>query len=212
VCTVKFGRMSAIDSRREARFTTIGVGLAAVCVVVFSVAHSVNAWALDRDVAALDTGTGDSAFEWVGTLAIVLSAVSAGILALRRRDALLFGLAGLLAVVAIDDIVGAHEDLPGGKLILLPVLAPILLLLWFLPAHVGVAARAVRIGLALLVFSLVVGGFAERIVDRQGWGPRDAGYELKTLVKDGSEVAGWMLVATGLVAAVSPRHSRAERG
>lgn len=201
--------MSTIDNRREATFTRAAAGLAAGSIVVFGIAHAVNAWVYDREFAALDAGTGSSLFEWIGTLAVALSASAAVVCGFRERDPLLFLLGGLLAIVAIDDVLGLHKDAPGGNLVLASVLLPIFVLLWRLPRNYGAAKRATRIGLLLLAFSVVVGGVAERLVNRQDWTHRDAGYELKILLKDGSEVAGWMLVAAGLLAGIAPPRDRA---
>ena len=139
-------------------------------------------------------------FERVGTAAIAVAA-AASLLAgwLGRSSALV--LSALLAFLTLDDAIGLHEQVPAWKLVYLPLLTVIAVLLWRLSSDSRFARSTLRIGLALLAFSLVGGEIAEWQVVRQGWGPSDLGYELKILVKDGSEVVGWIFVAAGLIAA-----------
>jgi hypothetical protein len=203
--------MSTIHSRREATVTIAAAAVAALSIVVFGIAHAVNAWAYDREFSLLDAGTGSSAFEWIGTATVSLSAAALVVIGRRESDHLLMLMAGLLAVVAVIDLTGLHKHVTGGKLLLVPVLLPILVLLWRLPRSYGIARSALRIGLVLLAFSLVVGTVAERVVNRQGWTHGDAGYELKILLKDGSEVAGWTLVAAGTLAGAVAAGSRGAR-
>lgn len=185
---------------RDRRTRSAALVGGAACVVLFGVAHALNVWAFDRDYGALDAGAGSSVFERVGTAAIAVAA-AASLLAgwLGRSSALV--LSALLAFLTLDDAIGLHEQVPAWKLVYLPLLTVIAVLLWRLSSVSRFARSTLRIGLALLAFSLVGGEIAERQVVRQGWGPSDLGYELKILVKDGSEVVGWIFVAAGLIAA-----------
>lgn len=200
--------MSGREEATTRRAASIGASLAAATALAAGTAHAVNAWALDREIGLLDAGMGHSGLERIGTLAIAVSTAAVALLALRWRSTACAVLASLLAFVLLDDTLGLHEHVPGWRALYVPVLAPIFLLLWrFEPGNTTIA-RPIRAGLMLLALSVVGGAVAERIVAHEQWGHADIGYEAKILIKDGSELAGWMLVATGLAAAALPEARR----
>ena len=167
-----------------------------------------NAWMLDREVGLLDAGSDASAFERIGTLAIAVSAAAAAVLAITRSSASCAVLAALLGFLLLDDASGLHEHVPGWRLVYLPILVPVFYLLWRLQPVTPAARRSIRAGLLLLALSAFGGAAAERVTSHQGWRPGDFGYEAKILVKDGSEVAGWILIAIGVGATALPEVRR----
>jgi hypothetical protein len=181
----------------------IGGLFAAACVVGLGAAHLVNAWVLNRDIPALDAGTDGSVLERIGTLAVAVSAAAVALLAARHGPVFSLGsLTLLLAFLCVDDVLEVHESVGDAwKLLYLPILGAVLALLWIASRSLPSIAPLIQIGLLLLVVSFVLGDLAERMVDRYGWSPRHVGYELKTVFKDGAEVGGWILIATGLTAA-----------
>jgi hypothetical protein len=185
----------------SARINLVGLWLAAAVAAALVITHLINAWALDRDVGILDAGSGGSVLERVGTVAIALAAANAAVWALWRESVVPHGVvAVLLTLVCIDDALGLHEDLGGWKLAYLPILGAVFILLWMhASSHTG-AGFLIHLGLVLLAFSFVYGELAERTSTRYNWERGDVGYELKIVGKDATEVAGWVLIASGLTA------------
>lgn len=188
------------EGLRSRRLATVGIAVAGASVLLFGAAHLVNAWVFDREIGPFDAGAGDSAFERMGNLAIALSLLAVLLLAIRAGSVSAALLVPLLGFLLVDDLLGIHEHVPSWRILYLPLLAAVFYLLWRFEYADRDALRLARVGLVLLVASVVLGVVAERIVVRQGWTTGDAGYEAKILVKDGSEVAGWILIATALVA------------
>jgi hypothetical protein len=57
-----------------------------------------------------------------------------------------------------------------------------------------------RAGLGLLVAALLVNIIAPPLLERGGWDVGAWPYELKVILKEGIQLAGWVLIAFGLIA------------
>ena len=123
----------------------------------------------------------------------------------RREDDLVVGvqpedLGGALAVLGLPNVSGVWFP------IYLPVFLLTAWILWMLP----VPTRAVvRVGLLLLAVALagevLAAGWLDAL-DRYGdrWP-----YSIEVAVEEGAELGGWILIATGIAAALRPAESPA---
>jgi hypothetical protein len=98
------------------------------------------------------------------------------------------------------------------KILYLTLLAGVALAWWVARIGPPLARRAVRVGIVCLVLSIVVDTvFHELNEPLHLWLRRgDAGHEVFTLVKQGLELGGWVLVATGLYAVAAARWRSSE--
>ena len=212
--------------RAEAVDTVLLVGLiaAAAAFVVQGAVHVANI-AVDRRYGLLDADSDYGLFAWASAAVTAVAAVLAFVLAsrLRRRDYLLLGVA--LTLLALDDLFAVHERI--GELadtlglseriqlqrlvwivVLLPLLAAAAILLRRIAREPpDRAGDAVRVGLALLVLAVAAEAVTP-VLFNFDWGQNSVPYELEVVLEEGAELAGWILVVTGLAgfaAAVAER-------
>jgi hypothetical protein len=191
----------------RSRIRTAGL-VAGLAVIALAVTHTIDLWLLDRDAAWLEAGTGNSVFEWTATMTLGLCAVAAAVLALtsppHRR--ILLPLAGGLAIVFLTDATALTEKVgAGGDAAVVLILASVFVLLWLLARDLGERGGAVRAGLLLLALSVAIR--VADIISALDWADGDVGDEAKVVLKHGSELAGWILIAFGLVPAALSRRS-----
>ena len=121
----------------------------------------------------------------------------------RRRSWLL--LAALVGVLLILRIINAYDAPP-----LLPLVAVIVLLFWRLTSDDPARPRAIVWGaLLLLGFSFGLHAVVPK-VDSLGSAGNSWAFQFKSMLKHSAELAGWMLLATGVTAA-SRRGLRSKR-
>lgn len=194
----------------------VGVIAAAAAFLVQGVVHVANV-VQDRRFELLDADSDYGVFAWTSAFVTAVAALLAFVLARRlgRRDFALLGVA--LAVFALDDLVAVHERI--GELddelglperiqlqrlvwivVLLPLLAAAAILLWRLAREAPRAAsNVVLAGLALLVLAVLAEALTP-ILFNFDWGQDSIPYETEVVFEEGAELAGWILVATGMAA------------
>jgi len=196
----------------------LGVGLAAAATMAQSLLYLLDHFVLGTSLFNEDAA---AAFERIaGGLAVGACAVAAAVLAVvepagRRR-------AGTLAVLTlyftIDKAFGVHELIARGILDGLGVenvgIAPVWMVLY--APIVGFAAllilriqsrspsavrRVTNIGVAALGAALAVQ--AVWVLARRATVPGGGAHVVEVVLEEGLELAGWLLVATGLAAAIA---------
>jgi hypothetical protein len=198
------------------RFTRLGVLVTIVIVLCGSAAQLVNYGFLDQRIRALDPGSDRGVFGFLADVALVAAAVSAWVLAARVRSArpVAVVLAVLLTFLAVDDVVRLHDHIPHWLAFYLPVLAAVFICLAALTrGHPGrfrsradpgggraAVARLIGVGLLLLLCSFLLHVFGRRLLLDLGLSDTTGlAYQTKAAVKHGTEVAGWLLIALGLL-------------
>ena len=180
---------------------------AGVVVAVEMATHLVDFGADDLRIRLLD-----SAYEWswshlVATAAFATAAVLGFVGAHRatehrrawRLTAVLF------AFLFVDNVTRAHDHFAGWPVVYAPLLAALML-------SIAVVAwdtdqrRIVVVALTLLIASLVIHVLGPHVVRALGWGPDGWAYQVKVGLKEGSELAGWVLLLPPLARlALDPR-------
>jgi hypothetical protein len=218
--TADAGREPREDASRAAprRVVVLGSLLAAAGAALLVATTAVAANLLDgRGEQLLDARDEESVWTWATSVAAFAGAFAAALHALsfvRLRRELLF-VAGTLALFSLDDAAVLHEhagealsdalgapEYVGARAWLLvypPLLAAAAYALWRVARESYVARRALVAGVALLgaAVALEVLGVGARWLDERGttW-PRS----VESVLEEGVELAGWILVASGLAA------------
>lgn len=195
-------RRSRIDAGPE-RIVAAGVAVAAAVVLLQITANLVDFGVYDYGYAWLDPNNENGLFAWIGG---VVAAAGACMLLLRsRRDGaertryLVAGV--LLAIVVIENRVRFKEHTVHGPAIYVPLLGSLFAaLVWASWSWPRVARSTLWAGLASLVLSLLLHKIAPHVLAHYGYGPGDWPYEVKVSLKESSELCGWILIATSLVA------------
>jgi hypothetical protein len=186
------------------------VGVVAVVVIVLAAAagHLVDYYAFELRLRRLDLATDASAFELVGTCALIGAATAAWVLLAgeRRRTSPLVALPPLLTFLAADDILRLHDDIAHWQLLYVPVLiatfAALVAVARILPRQgMGLIGAA----LGLLTVSYLLHRYGEYLVDALGISRTGVLYQAKVIVKHCSEGAGWLLIALALLLGAGAR-------
>jgi hypothetical protein len=180
-----------------------GFGLAVFSVTAQTVAHVVDVWILDREVPALELNTNENPFNWLPALMILIAGMS--IFRLHRTRPGARGLlvtASLLVFFAIDDALELHYRVPSWPIVYLPLFGIVGWTLWSLAnASLPPTRQMLKAGLALLIAAVLVDVIAPPLLDRGGWEAGSWPHELKVVLKEATQLAGWVLIAFGAIAA-----------
>lgn len=204
----------------EARVLRVGIWLAILAVAVQTVAHIGNIVLFGRRVTLLNVDSDVSLWAWASTAAEAAAAATAAFLAVipPRIAWRLVLLAALLAFLSADDILALHERISveqlgpiqhASRLVWVVVWAPILGLTGLLlvlesrsvPAAIG---RVLIAGLVMLVVAVGMEA-ATPVLFALGFDHGSIPYELEAVVEECLELAGFVLIWTGLAAAVVHR-------
>lgn len=171
-----------------------------------ALAVEVAAHLLDFGLDDLRARLFDASQEWswshlAATAAFACGGAVSVFAALRRRAAQArtwWLLALLLGVLLVDNVTRAHEAVPHWPLIVVPALAGVAVIVAMLARGTSVF-RATVVALALLAASFAIHVLGHALVHGAGWGPATWGYQIKVALKEGTELAGWVLLAPVLV-------------
>jgi hypothetical protein len=204
----------------------LGVGLACTAALAANVAQIANDLAFDRRYWHLNADVDGNSFSWASALAT--AAVGAFAISLGRavphRRRVLFGVGAVVTFFAIDDVTGWHEDLGGAFELVglpnvsgvwfpvyMPLFAFVFLVLWSLRSEFERAGAYVRTGLLLLGVALAGEVGAAGFVPGVNRTEHGVLYTLEVGIEEGAELAGWILIAAGLAAAVECARAHVER-
>jgi hypothetical protein len=183
-----------------ARVARIGTGFAAVVVAAQVSAHLFDFWALHLRSALLDSASEHGIFVRLGGVAILACAGTT--LAHGRSSRLAVPLAVVTTGFFADALFGLHEHIPHWQVVYAPLLGAIAAGYWLLAAPFAPAPRRlVRAALVLLVLSAAIHVLGPPALAALGWGPGAWEYQVKIALKEATEIAGWILLASGLAAA-----------
>lgn len=200
------------------RVVSIGIVLAAAAAAFVVVSQFVYVFAFDAEVGALNADAENNTFSWLSSSVTFVGAFVALLLSVvdtRRRNAFLL-LAAVLAFFSLDDTLQLHEDagtrvadalsLDSGlvhgvwPVIFFPLLAFAFILIWRVSGQLADRTqRTLRVGLALLVVGVLAEGAASAWYG-SGEDAENFVGALEIGVEEGAELAGWILVVTGLTA------------
>jgi hypothetical protein len=168
---------------------------AVVALAVESTTHLIDFGAYDLRIKLLDSASEWSYSHILATFAFAIGAAAgfAGARAGARPRRAWNGIAALFAVLLLDNLTRLHTHVPAWPVFYAPILLA-------LAACIILAARGTDlelvawIGLGTLAASLVIHVFGPGFLRLFGWGPQTWAYEIKVALKEGSELAGWVLL------------------
>jgi hypothetical protein len=185
-------------ARSPALAGALAAGAAALTVEVIT--HLVDFGVFDLRIEAIDSN-----YEWSYSHVLATLAFGAGAIACTwgtvhreaRRVPRMIASA-LFAFLCIDGATRLHEHIPAWP----AFYAPLLLVL---AASVGAVARGtdrasvVYAGLALLFGSFVIHVVGHAMAQALGWPPSSWAYQAKVALKEGTELAGWVILVPAVV-------------
>jgi hypothetical protein len=191
---------------------TAPISVAAIAAATVVATNLVD-FELDTPRIALLDANDQTSWSHIATAAaLAIGAVIAILTAMRvgQRRMLwtaVAGVQGLLFVVevsAVHVIVDRHSY---GKLIYLPLLAALVLCLWRLTLG-SEQSPLVWAAILVLMLAYVVHLFGARAVEAFGWGDGSWVYQVKVGIKEGAELAGWLLLVFALIRLTRVRSAR----
>jgi hypothetical protein len=181
---------------------TAPISVAAIAAVTVVATNLVD-FELDTPRVALLNANDQTSWSHIATAgALAIAAVIAILTAMRpgHRRALWGPVAGVLALLFVVEVSSVHVIVDRhsfGKLIYLPLLAVLVLCLWRLTLG-SEQARFVGAAILVLMLAYVVHVFGARVVEALGWGAGSWVYQVKVGIKEGAELAGWLLLIAAL--------------
>jgi len=173
-----------------------GVALALVAFVAQVVAQIVDFTVYDLRIGALNSNVDSSVF---GRLSLAAELAMACTAAFRGFESEHRGRWLVLAAIS-GALVAVRAAYPGTALAVAAPVAVVFILVWSLTSIDPERARTiVRVALFLLAFSFLVHVVGLKIVNSLGYHGNSWPYQVKSLLKHGSELAGWTLLATGIL-------------
>jgi hypothetical protein len=191
---------------RGLRWTLLFAGLTVVTVVFTSLVD----FGVDHPRIRLLDANVDSSWSHRASVAALAAGASVALLAAARsipRRAWWGAIAGILIVLCLVEASPAHvqvDRLPSGKLVYAPLLVLLVVCLWRLLGSSDQAALMWS-GLAVLFISYTIHIFGMAVMHALGWGSGNWGYQVRAAVKEGTALAGWLLVVLALWRSGAPR-------
>jgi hypothetical protein len=186
--------------------------LATALVVLAASAADLIDHGFSLGIPALDSASDGGVFGILVDVAVAAAAAAAWVVTARVRSVRPTAavLAVLLTFLAVDQASALHDRIPHWLAFYLPVLIASFGCLVAMaggvpglprsrPGRAGLD-RVLVAGLGLLIFSFLLHLFGERLLAGLGASsPAGWAYQVKAVVKHGTEVAGWLLIALGLL-------------
>jgi hypothetical protein len=182
-----------------ARTRRLPFALAGGALALEVATHLVDFRVYDFRIRLLDSG-----YQWSWSQIAATAAFAAGagvgcIGAMRatgRRRAW-WAIAGLFGFFCIDGATRLHAHIGLWPLIYAPLLGGLLVAIGIVSWDTDLAPT-VAAGIGLLFGSLAIHVFGHELVRAAGWGIGSWPYEIKVALKEGTELAGWVLLVPAL--------------
>ncbi len=215
-------RSEAVEPNLPDTLLTVGIAGALGAVVLQTILHFTDVLVFDFRYNIINPDSEQNIPNWGSASTTFVAAVAAlllGLVSSGRLRARYLVLAAILAFFSLDDAVGLHELFVLGTvagveqaerfvwpLLYLPLLVAGLLLLVAAARRAFWRARVtVLVGLAMLVAAVAVEYIGGLIRNLDGVTVESLTYAFPVTIEEGLELAGWMLIATGLLAAALER-------
>ena len=191
----------SVRSAETGRLIAIGIAATTGIVLAGTVAQLVGYGLFHGRIPALNSASDGGLFGLVGNISIAAATLAAWIVLLRMgpRDIAMVSLPVLLTFLTIDKIFRLHDHIPHWFVFYLPVLAATFVAIAAAARRLSLRSfRLTAIALALLVGSSLLHEYGGWLLFHLGGSSTGWPYQIKAVVKHGSEVAGWFLIALGL--------------
>jgi hypothetical protein len=194
------------------RLLWAGLGATSLVALGSAAAQLIGHGLFHGSVSALEPASGDVPFG-LGSISTATAALAAWTVFVRVRPITTstIVLPPLLTFLTVDMISNLHSDIPHWRIFYLPLLAGIFVAVAATARRLsGLSFRLAMFALALLTASFLLHMFGNEILEylrasSSGWV-----HQVKIAIKQGTEVAGWFLVALSLIIGVRD-HDMASR-
>lgn len=188
------------------RVWAAGLAVALAAVVAQAVTQVIDFTVYDLRIGALNSDVHASIFGIMSLAAEFVMAVAAGFRGFHSEQRVRWF---ILAAIA-GSLVAVRAALPGSAAAFAAPCVVVFALVWSLTSADRTRARSmVRVSLYLLTFSFAVHIVGLKIVHELGFGGNTWPYEIKCLLKHSAELAGWILLAAGVLGGMLPARTRA---
>jgi hypothetical protein len=188
--------------RQAQQALTAPITVAAIAAATVAATNLVD-FEFDTPRIALLNANAQASWSHIATAAaLAIAAVIAILTTTRpgRRRALWGAVAAVQALLFVVEVSSVHVIVDRhsfGKLIYVPLLAVLVLCLWLLTLG-SEHAPLVWSAILVLMLAYVVHVFGARVVEALGWGGGSWVYQMKVGIKEGAELAGWLLLVVAL--------------
>ena len=146
----------------------------------------------------------DASYEWsyshvLATAAFAIGAAVSTVAVARNRSnrTAWRAVAAIFVFLTVDNVTRLHEHVPGWPVFYAPLLVALAVAADRV-ARKTVWLMTIRTGLVLLGLSLVVHVVGHAVVNAAGWTSGSWPFQCKLALKEGTELAGWLLVVPSL--------------
>jgi uncharacterized membrane protein YfbV (UPF0208 family) len=193
--------MLLVSSRARSPGLAAALAAGAAALAVEVTTHLVDFGVFDLRINVINSN-----YEWsyshvLATLALGVGAISCAWGAVLGQEARATrGVASaLFALLWLDGVTRVHEHVPVWPAVYAPILISLAASLVAIARGTD-RANVVYAGLALLLSSLVIHVLGPDVVHALGWQQGSWAYQIKVALKEGTELAGWVVLVPAVVA------------
>jgi hypothetical protein len=200
-------RVTRSPARRRLHTGPLVAGAAALTVEMTT--HLIDFGVYDLRIRILDSSAEWSYSHLLATCAFAAGAVAcaSGTASGRGRRRPCWIACGLFAFLFVDGATRVHEHVPAWPVVYTPVLIGLSISLAAIASGTD-QAGVVYIGLALLFGSLAIHVLGPGVVRAFGWTPSGWAYQVKVALKEGTELAGWVILVPAVFRVARGRAGR----
>jgi hypothetical protein len=180
-------------------------------VVAGSVLQFVGFGFFHNRVSALNSASDGGLFGFAGRVAIASAAFASWMVLFRVRPVTpaLVVLPPVLTFLAVDEALRLHREIGIRLVFYLPILLAAFLAVFAVARRLSPRSlRLCVVALVLLGASFLIHQFGEELVFRLGASAGGWLFQVKAVVKHGTEVAGWLLITLGLAVGLRDHTAR----
>jgi hypothetical protein len=185
---------------------------AALALLAVLATHLIG-FGADHPMPALLNADSSSSWSHRAVSAILVLATAScllGAVRFRPERGLWATAAVILAFLSIDELTTLHaqiDDATWGKALYAPILLVLGICLWWLADNTA-QRPLLRVGLLTLIVSFAIHVFGVHVVHALGWTTGSWPYQVKVALKEGTELAGWLLILAVLLLTTPGSSSR----
>ena len=195
-----------LRGRRPPGGLVVPFAAAAAALVLATTTHLVDFGVYDLRIAVLNSADEHSYSHWLATLAFAAGALAAGVGARRAASHRIawWSSCVVFGFLFVDTVFRVHDHVGFWPVLYAPLLVGLAVALAVVASGTDQAV-VVYAGLGLLFVSLGIHVVGPSVVHALGWAPAGWGYQVKVALKEGSELAGWVLLVPALARLASRR-------
>jgi hypothetical protein len=172
---------------------------AALVLAIETATHLLDFGVYHLRITILNSADRWSYSHWLATLAFATGSIFAGVGAARHtsRHVAWWSACGVFGFLFVDTVFRLHDHIGFWPVLYAPILIGLAIALASIASGTDQDV-VVYAGLVLLFASLGIHVFGPTVVRALSWPPTGWAYQVKVALKEGSELAGWVLLVPAL--------------